>query len=52
MKAGNLLEMQGNYPTALEIYNRLKNQYPESNEGRNADKFIARVGILMSNWFW
>ena len=49
MKAGNLLEMQGNYPTALEIYNRLKNQYPESNEGRNADKFIARVGILMSN---
>ncbi|MFZ5429000.1 MAG: tetratricopeptide repeat protein [Bacteroidota bacterium] len=49
MKAGNLYEMQGNHAKALEVYQRLKTKYPESTEGRNAEKFIARVNTLMQN---
>ncbi len=48
MKAANLLEMESNYAKALELYNRIKTKYPESNEGANIDKFIARASTLMS----
>lgn len=49
MKAANLLEMQGNHSKALELYNRIKTKYPETNEGRNVEKYIARVSTLMKN---
>jgi tetratricopeptide (TPR) repeat protein len=48
MKAANLLELQGNHAKALDLYTRLKEKYPETNEGRNAEKFIARVNALMT----
>jgi tetratricopeptide (TPR) repeat protein len=49
MKAGNLLEIQGNHTKALEMYKRIKTKYPETNEGRNVEKYIARVSTLMNN---
>jgi tetratricopeptide (TPR) repeat protein len=49
MKAANLLEMQGNHAKALEMYSRIKTKYPDSNEGMNVEKYIARVSTLMKN---
>ncbi len=43
MKAGALLESASKFAAALEVYNELKEKYPNSNEGRNIDKYIARV---------
>lgn len=49
MKAGNLLEIQGNYSRALEMYNRIKDKYPTTSEGSSIDKFIARATVLANN---
>lgn len=49
MKAANLLETQGEYAKALEMYNRIKTKFPETTEGRNVDKYIARVSTLTNN---
>jgi TolA-binding protein len=46
MKAGNLYETMGKYEDALKVYQTVKKKYPESNEGRQIDKYIARVEIL------
>jgi len=43
MKAGMLYENEGNYKEALGIYEKIKDNYPDSNEGRSIDKYIARV---------
>lgn len=43
LKAGQIYELDGNNEKALEIYNRINDEYPESNEGNNIDKYIARV---------
>lgn len=42
-KAGQIYELDGNNKKALELYQRIKDEYPESNEGSNIDKYIARV---------
>ncbi|MEL7587723.1 MAG: tetratricopeptide repeat protein [Prolixibacteraceae bacterium] len=46
MKAGKLLETMGKPEEALEAYRQIKNEYPESNEGRTIDKYIARLEVL------
>ncbi len=46
MKAGQIYELDGNYSEALKIYERIKDEYPESNEGTTIDKFISRVKVL------
>ncbi len=43
MKAGMLYEMDGKYSEALELYEKIRDKYAESNEGRSIDKYIARV---------
>jgi tetratricopeptide (TPR) repeat protein len=43
LKAGEIYEMNGEYDKALERYNIIKDKYPESNEGNNIEKYIARV---------
>jgi tetratricopeptide (TPR) repeat protein len=43
MKAGMLYETEGKFIDALNIYEKIKAKYPESNEGRTIDKYIARV---------
>jgi tetratricopeptide (TPR) repeat protein len=47
MKAGELYEMNGNYTEALKLYERIKNEYPESTEGSSIDKYIARAKLLI-----
>jgi len=46
MKAGELYELQGEYDEALEIYERIQSEYPESTEGSSIEKYIARVKLL------
>ena len=47
MKAGELYELNGQFSEALEIYERIQNEYPESTEGASIEKYIARVNLLM-----
>ncbi|MFO7755756.1 MAG: tetratricopeptide repeat protein [Bacteroidales bacterium] len=46
LKAGQLHELEGRYDEALEIYQRIKDEYPESSEGDDIDKYIARVKVI------
>jgi tetratricopeptide (TPR) repeat protein len=41
MKAGWSYEMLGEYKNAVNVYKRIKNNYPTSQEGREIDKNIA-----------
>ena len=43
LKAGQIYELEGNMEKALEMYQRIQDEYPESNEGKNIQKYIARV---------
>lgn len=45
-KAGLLFEEMGEYKDALLVYERIKKDYPNSTEGRNIDRYIARAGAL------
>jgi len=47
MKAAELYELNNSYTEALEIYERIKSEYPESTEGSSIDKYISRVKLLM-----
>lgn len=46
MKAGELYELEGEYDKALEIYERIQSEYPESTEGSSIEKYIARINLL------
>ncbi len=46
MKAAELYEMNNKYDDALKLYQRIKDEYPESTEGTTIDKYIARVKLL------
>lgn len=46
MKAAELYELNGKYPDALKLYERIKEEYPTSTEGSSIDKYIARVKLL------
>ncbi|HKJ79073.1 MAG TPA: tetratricopeptide repeat protein [Prolixibacteraceae bacterium] len=43
MKAAQLLETMDEPEEALAIYKRIKEEYPETAEGRNVERYIARV---------
>jgi tetratricopeptide (TPR) repeat protein len=43
LKAGKLYETSGDKGKALKAYKELKEKYPESTEGRQIDKYIARI---------
>ncbi len=43
LKAGQLMETQGEYSDALGVYTQIKDDYPTSTEARTIDKYIARV---------
>lgn len=49
LKAAELLENTNKSDDALKIYETIKQKYPESNEGRSIDKYIARAKVKMSN---
>ena len=42
-KAALTYETMGEYKKALNSFNEIKNKYPQSQEGRNIDKYIARA---------
>jgi tetratricopeptide (TPR) repeat protein len=46
MKAGEIYELSKQYPEALKMYQRIQNEYPESTEGNQIDKYIARIRLL------
>jgi tetratricopeptide (TPR) repeat protein len=46
MKAAELYEMNGKYPEALKLYERIKEEYPTSTEGSSIDKYISRSKLL------
>ncbi len=48
MKAAELLESMNEYDKALALYEQIKKEYPNSNEGTSVDKYIARVKLKMS----
>jgi len=43
LKAGELLESQNKAQKALDAYNKIKDDYPESNEARQIAKYIERA---------
>lgn len=43
MKAGKALEANGEYSDALSTYKEIQEEYPESQEGREIEKYIARA---------
>ncbi|HEY3369719.1 MAG TPA: tetratricopeptide repeat protein [Prolixibacteraceae bacterium] len=45
MKAAEVLESTNKAADALKIYETIKLKFPESNEGRNVDKYIARLKV-------
>jgi tetratricopeptide (TPR) repeat protein len=47
MKAGQIREIQQKYADALKLYERIKDEYPESTEGTSIDKYISRVSLLI-----
>jgi tetratricopeptide (TPR) repeat protein len=49
LKAGELLESTNKIDDALNIYEAIKLKFPESNEGRSIDKYIARAKVKMNS---
>ncbi|MFP4025924.1 MAG: tetratricopeptide repeat protein [Thiohalospira sp.] len=49
MKVGFVHEYNEDYKKALEVYNTIKKDFPESAEGKQIDKYIARVETLINN---
>jgi tetratricopeptide (TPR) repeat protein len=47
MKAAELYEMNGDYAEALKLYERIKDEYPESTEGASIEKYLARIKLLL-----
>ncbi len=43
LKAGELLESSNKQAEAIKLYETIKLKFPESNEGRSIDKYIARA---------
>ena len=48
MKAGELLESNQDYQQAIDLYKQIQKEYPESNEGRKIEKYIARAEARMN----
>lgn len=48
-KAAELLESNNKNNDALALYQTIKDKYPNSSEGRNIDKYIARVKSKMNS---
>mgnify|MGYP006377786675 FL=1 len=47
LRAGMAYEMAGNYAKAIAAYNKIKADYPNSNEGLSIEKNIARAQAEM-----
>jgi tetratricopeptide (TPR) repeat protein len=45
LRLGIALESQNNKDEAIKYYTQLKDEYPLTQEGRNAEKYLARLGV-------
>jgi len=43
LKAGMLMEKQGQKDNAISMYEKIKSEYPKSIQGNTIDKYIARI---------
>ncbi len=43
LKAGLLFEYRGEYEEAIRLYERIRKEYADTNEGRDIEKYIARA---------
>jgi hypothetical protein len=46
MKAAMVYEMKNDWKKALSLYERIKNDYPNSTEARDIEKYIARAQTM------
>ena len=46
-KAAILYEQEGDYNKAIALYEKLKTDYPQSQEGRQAEKMIAKAKLAL-----
>lgn len=47
MKAAKVLESLDNLQDALALFQELKEKYPQTIEGQEADKYIARLQVKL-----
>ncbi len=47
MKAAQVLESKSDYKKALELYNKIKDKYSDTTEGRDIEKYIARAEMMV-----
>ncbi|PLX15094.1 MAG: hypothetical protein C0597_09245 [Marinilabiliales bacterium] len=47
MKVAFVHKQNGDYDKALDAYKRIKREFPNTTEGRQIDKYIAQVEVLM-----
>jgi TolA-binding protein len=47
MKAGSIYEKTGDYARALKLYQKIKSDYPASQEGTQIDKYITRAEQML-----
>jgi tetratricopeptide (TPR) repeat protein len=48
-KAGQIYEETGNFRKAIQAYETIEDKYPESNEGRQVDKYLTRAKLLLGS---
>ncbi|HKR05140.1 MAG TPA: tetratricopeptide repeat protein [Bacteroidia bacterium] len=48
MKAAMVHELNGDYKSAQDLYERIKKDYPASNEAREVDRYIARAQAMVN----
>ena len=48
-KAGLVYEELGNYKKALEIYEKIENQFPKSEESRDIENYITSMKIKLKS---
>lgn len=49
IKAGLVYEELGEYESALEVYEKIERDYPNTQEGRQVIKYIARVKVKLNS---
>ena len=47
MKVAFVHKQNGNYDKALDAYKRIEKDFPNTTEGRQIDKYIAQIEVLM-----
>lgn len=49
MRAGMVMELEGKYKEAVEVYKKIKKEYNDSAEGREVEKYLARAEAMLNS---